>query len=341
MNTHPLVSLCVVCYNHAKYVTFCLESLWKQSYKDIEILILDDGSTDNSAEMIRTLQAKSPCPIQFFAQSNSGKIGKNFNTLFRQAKGKYISLIAADDALLPDAISKKVSIMEQDANVQFVINSHIQRIDEYHTPMGPVWKMNLDKIKHPTAQDTLNLEFNEMHSYYLQGSLFRKSVLQAVNYFDEDMTADDIILRTKLARFLLQNPLFTFHTLHEVACLYRAHATNTSANLTRQLFSIGAYLDKYWPSAHVSRNFRDLVLNTFANEKDRIALYEQVSPIQSVRQVLSSISRQDILGPQGVCYKRKKIAGVLEIVTYKNMGTQTKLIRLWGRTLYQKISSYC
>ena len=200
--------------------------------------------------------------------------------------------------------------------------------------------MSLDQIQHPTAQDTLNLEFNEMHSYYLQGSLFRKSALEAVNYFDEDMTADDIILRTKLARFLLQHPPFTFHTLHAVSCLYRTHTTNTSANLSRQLISIGTYLDKYWPAARVSRNFRDLVLNTFADEHNRPALYQRVRPIESVWQVLSTLPQQDVLSPQGVCYKRRNLAGIIEIVTYKDKGVQTKYVRLLGKTIYTQTTPY-
>ena len=332
---NPLVSICVVSYNHAKFIPFCIHSLWNQIYKNIEILVLDDGSSDNSVQVLNSLKQTSPCPMTIVAQPNSGNIGKNFNTLLKAANGKYISIISADDALLPEAISKKVQIMEENSQVQFVINSQIQRIDEHNNYFDSVFKMTLDKIKVPSAQDTLFLDFHEIHSYYLQGSLFTKSILMEIGGYDEQMTADDIVLRTKLARFLLQHSTFTFVTLHEVSCLYRTHLSNTSANLSRQLISVATYLDKYWPHKIPSPNFRDLVLNTFANTPNRHLLYTQVQGLQAVQYILRDLPTQDFLADTGVCYKKKSLlGGLLQIHTYKHLGAQYKACMFCGHKLF-------
>lgn len=252
-----LVSVCVVSYNHEKFIEYCINSIWKQEYKNIEILVLDDGSVDNSVKICNELKKNSPCPMTIISQPNSGNAGKNFNKLFKIAKGKYISIIAADDALFPDAISKKVEIMENDNSIQYVINSKIQAINGNNELIDYI-PMSLDQIEKPLASNILNLEFNEIHSYYIQGALFRKTVIEAVNGFDEDMLADDIVLRTKFALYIKENPQYNFVTLHEPACYYRRHDSNISNNIIRQLTAVSMYFDKYWKNEHPSKGIMKL-----------------------------------------------------------------------------------
>lgn len=243
-----LVSICLLSYNHERFIEYCIESIWNQEYKNIEILVLDDGSKDNSVTLLNKLKEKSPCKMQVFSQENSGCIGGNFNKLIKQAKGEYISFIACDDALFKDAISKKIEIMEKDKKIQFVINSQIQWINNDNKYYPTVQKMNLDKIENPTAKDILYFEFNELHSYFIQGCLYKKSIIDKVEGFDEDMISDDMVLRTKLSNYLVEHQELNFVTLHEPACLYRRHETNISSNSAWQAKSIFLFLTKYMPN---------------------------------------------------------------------------------------------
>ena len=252
---NPLVSVCIVSYNHGVFTGYCINSIENQDYKNIEILVLDDGSKDNSVEILQNLKSKSSYPFEIIAQENSGCIGANFNKLINRAKGKYLIIMAADDALYPDAISKKVEIMENDNSVQFVINSQIQRIDENNNLLAPTAKQDipLDSIENPTAEKILELEYENIHSYFIQGCLFRKSIIDAVGGFDEDMIADDIVLRTKLARCINENPNLKFATLHEPACYYRKHSSSVSSDMTRQIKSVALYFNKYWDKKYSDR----------------------------------------------------------------------------------------
>lgn len=257
--SEPLVSICALSYNHQDYIKFAIDSFLNQEYKNIEILALDDGSVDDSLKILKELADNSPVEFRVISQKNSGCIGKNFNTMLNQAKGKYVMFIAFDDAILPSAISKKVEIMESDNNVQFVINSQIQSIDENNNYTDAVAKMPLDDIEQPNYNDILRLDYEKVHSYFIQGCLYRKELVDIIGGFDDDMIADDIILRTKTALYLKDHPDKKFITLHQKDCLYRRHSSNISCNMVRQAKSVLQYLDRY----HQDKKSPKMLKNTY------------------------------------------------------------------------------
>ena len=242
-----LVSICCVSYNHARFIEQAVRSFWEQDYKNIEILALDDGSSDNSLEVLNRLKEISPCPMEVFGQANSGSIPKNYNFLMKKARGKYITVISLDDMLLKNAIASKVETMENDENVQFVINTKMMNTNfEKNESYESI--LNIDKLENITAQDILDEDFYHIHSYTVQGSVYRKSILEAVGYFDEDMIADDLVLRTKTARYVLEHPDYKIGIERISAVNYRKHDTNVSSNLALQLRSVAMFYQKYYPN---------------------------------------------------------------------------------------------
>lgn len=255
----PLVSICALSFNHQNYIKFAIESFFNQKYKNIEILALDDGSNDNSLKILNDLSKISPFSMKVISQANSGNIGANFNNLLKLAKGKYITFIALDDALLANAISDKVEVMESDDSIEFVINSQIQTIDENNNYTDSISKMPLDEILNPTAYDIYNLDYEKIHSYFIQGALYKKDLLLKIGAFDEDMLADDIVLRTKTAKYLIENPDKKLVCFHKKDCLYRRHSANISANMVRQAKSVIQYLDRY----HKGKKSPKMLKNTY------------------------------------------------------------------------------
>ena len=110
MNNNPLLSVCCVSYNHEKFIPKCLESIWNQDYKNIEIVVVDDGSSDNSVNILENLKSKSPFPMTILTQQNTGNIGKNFNRAINSAKGKFIAFISCDDFFYEDMASSQIDI---------------------------------------------------------------------------------------------------------------------------------------------------------------------------------------------------------------------------------------
>ncbi|MBV6645362.1 MAG: glycosyltransferase family 2 protein, partial [Cyclobacteriaceae bacterium] len=95
MSNQPLVSIICLCYNHEKYVRQAVESALNQTYPLIEVIIIDDHSTDNSLQMIEKLQQSYP---QLRVLSNEENMGncKSFNKALKLAKGEFIIDLAAD-----------------------------------------------------------------------------------------------------------------------------------------------------------------------------------------------------------------------------------------------------
>ena len=97
----PLVTILVPCFNHQDYVRETIESIVKQTYKNIELIVIDDGSTDNSPLILAELSQKYN--FYFEHQKNIG-VSATLNKGIKMAKGEYISTIASDDLITPDKI---------------------------------------------------------------------------------------------------------------------------------------------------------------------------------------------------------------------------------------------
>ncbi len=103
-----MVSIIIPCYNHEKYISDCLQSVINQTYKDIEVIICDDCSKDNSFDIIKSwekkLRNRFKNVIIYQNEINLG-VTKNLNEMIKRSQGDYIKSIASDDMLTPDAIN--------------------------------------------------------------------------------------------------------------------------------------------------------------------------------------------------------------------------------------------
>jgi glycosyltransferase involved in cell wall biosynthesis len=106
--SQPLVSVIIPSYNYLKYISQCIESVQSQDYPNIELIIVDDGSTDGSFEFLQMLNSK----IKIVHQSNQGvSIARNRGLL--EATGEYIAFLDADDYWEPSKISKQLAVLKQ------------------------------------------------------------------------------------------------------------------------------------------------------------------------------------------------------------------------------------
>ena len=245
--SNKLLSVCCLSYNHEQYIEKCIKSIWNQNYDNIEILALDDGSTDNSINVLNSLKDISPIPMKVFTQENSGNIGKNFNKLFNEAKGEFIAVIACDDEFIPNTFHKKVSLMSDNKNLAFICDSQIIAIDENDNTIDNYPTLKLETLDNPSIQDILELDYSELGSFYMQGAIFRKPIVNKISGFDEDMICDDIVFRTKYARYILNYPEYSCKVFNEPGVYYRRHSSNISSNSGRQIKGVIEYLNKYWP----------------------------------------------------------------------------------------------
>jgi glycosyltransferase involved in cell wall biosynthesis len=115
MTQKPILSVIIASYNHQDYIVETLKSLEKQTFQDFEIIVIDDGSTDNTVQTIRSF----PSRAQLFTQNNQGVVAAR-NRGVALAAGKYLCFVDSDDVVQPDRFEKQVRLMEQDSGIGMV-----------------------------------------------------------------------------------------------------------------------------------------------------------------------------------------------------------------------------
>lgn len=182
----PLVSVICVSHNHGLYVRQALDSVANQTYQHVELLIVDDASMDNTVEVIMEWLSRHPQAKFFPLKNNAGNCAA-FNTAFREAKGKYIIDLSADDELLAPRIAEGVAVLEQrqEVGVQF---SDAEILDASGNRMG----FHSDKFPHASIPQ--GMIFREVLSRYFINSptmMIRKSLLDELGGYDESLAYED------------------------------------------------------------------------------------------------------------------------------------------------------
>src|SRR6476660_4851457 len=108
-----LVSVIVPCYNHAQYLSKALESVLVQTYNNWECIIINDGSTDNTKEVVADF-CERDTRFRYLYQQNKG-LANARNTGLKLSTGEYIQLLDADDAILKTKFEKQIALMESDS----------------------------------------------------------------------------------------------------------------------------------------------------------------------------------------------------------------------------------
>lgn len=106
----PLVSVIIPTYNSAQYLQETIESVLSQSWQNFEIIVVDDGSTDNTHEILRGIQSDK---IQYVRQGNSGGPSKPRNVGIHRARGKYVALFDSDDLMAKEKLEEAVGFLER------------------------------------------------------------------------------------------------------------------------------------------------------------------------------------------------------------------------------------
>lgn len=108
-----MVSVVIPTYNQAGFVRETIDSVLAQDYPKLQIIVTDDGSTDDTAQIIREYALQYPDKVVAVVNEKNTGIPANFNRGFRQVKGEYIAWLGGDDLMLPGKISKQVRLMQQ------------------------------------------------------------------------------------------------------------------------------------------------------------------------------------------------------------------------------------
>ncbi len=124
INPAPVVSVCIPTYNRKDYLKENLQSVFAQTYKDYEVVVVDDGSTDGTEEMIKS----TGYPVRYYWVDHTGQYAAR-NKLIELARGKYITFVDSDDLLFPDTIERLVKTIDAHGSDVLAYGAHVG-IDE-------------------------------------------------------------------------------------------------------------------------------------------------------------------------------------------------------------------
>jgi len=126
-----LVSICIPTYNGSKFISEAIDSALCQTYGNLEIIISDDASNDNTLAILDSYKHNVDVPVKIFYHKPNG-IGANWNNCIRKAKGKYIKFLFQDDILMPTCIEEMVDVIESDNRVGLVASKRELIVEDSH-----------------------------------------------------------------------------------------------------------------------------------------------------------------------------------------------------------------
>ncbi|MBF4466105.1 glycosyltransferase [Flavobacterium sp. LC2016-12] len=222
MQHKSLVTIICLCYNQEKYVVKSLFSAIHQDYPFIEVIVVDDFSTDNSKEVIQKWLIDYP-EIQFIANETNLGSTKSFNKALKLAKGEYIIDLACDDILLPKCVSLQLKAFEvslfKNLGVVYGNAKLINEKGDFYFYYFPVDSHKKTIEKRATGDIYLSV-ITGGNSICSVSSMVKKSVFDALNGYDENLAYEDLDLWIRASR------VYDFDYIDEVLIKKRISTTS-------------------------------------------------------------------------------------------------------------------
>ncbi len=202
MQQNSLVSVICLCYNHSDFVIESLQSVINQSYKNIELIIVDDCSNDNSVAVIKKW-LKNFSEIQFIANDKNLGNTKAFNKAVQFAKGEYIIDLAADDILLPNCVILQVEKFEKSKYKNLgLVYGNCENIYENGGFDSYYFEVDSNKkvIEKRITGDIYKTVISTGKGICSVTALIKKDVFDAIGGYDESLAYEDLDFWIRLSR---------------------------------------------------------------------------------------------------------------------------------------------
>lgn len=229
----PLVSVVVTAYNRANTITRTVQSILNQTYNNIEIIIVDDGSTDNTNELIEKIEDKR---IRIFRHPKNGGVIAAKNTALDNIKGEWFVFVDSDDEIIPEAIETLIKIpLEFDKEVTAI-----------------------DSGAFETVSNKLSEQSFKSDQYVDEGTIIRecrgdvwgmtKTSLIGSDRLNENLPGwEDILwykVNARAKRYYIHKQLYIYHTEGADRISKKHHDLNSKSKTYKALLNEGFFLDR-------------------------------------------------------------------------------------------------
>jgi teichuronic acid biosynthesis glycosyltransferase TuaG len=244
----PLVSIIMPAYNAEKFIEESINSVIGQTFTNWELVIIDDGSIDNTADIVKR-HAINDHRIKYFYQEN-GRQGKARNAGLKNSKGAFIAFLDADDLWLPDKLTIQVNELSSLSNIDLLFTQGYKIISgepaAYDVLVKDLWdRKDLSHL----------IDYNQIP---ILSVLVKREILFAVNCFTEDHNIQNLEDYHLWLKLFINN--YKFKSLAARTFLYRIHEDQNTFNNSNYIFqSFYTYKDIYY--SFEDETVRKLIIN--------------------------------------------------------------------------------
>jgi len=219
---NKLVSIIIPSYNNAEFIADALESVFNQTYSNFEILIVDDGSTDDTKALLAKYAASYPKKIRCSYIENSGA-GTARNIGLKQAKGEYVAYLDADDVWLPHKLETQLTVFEERPEVDLIFsNSHL--VDSKGASLNKLYVKPFEFNFRP--EQLFERLLTERDFIPFSSIILKRSIIDDIGLFDESLrSSGDLEWLLRIVR------KYKAIGINDVLAKYRIHDTAISKNI--------------------------------------------------------------------------------------------------------------
>jgi glycosyltransferase involved in cell wall biosynthesis len=259
-----LVSVVIPCYNHAQFLAQAIESALGQSYSNFEITVVDDGSTDATAEVVRRYSS-----VQYVYQENAG-LSSARNTGLRRSRGGFLVFLDADDRLLPHALETGVSCMHEHPECAFV-SGHCRVIDSE----GAI--LPSPRQHHVEREHDLKLLRGSTYIWCPATVLYQRHIFDFVHGFDPALNpVANYDLHLRITRD------FPVYSHNHVIAEYRQYRSNMSRDVSAMERAALAAHGAQWDFVKANSRYREAYDAGARFWKNDYPFQQMVSRIQEI-----------------------------------------------------------
>ena len=258
----PLVTVIIASYNHARYIEQSILSVINQTYKNIELLVIDDGSKDESPALLTRLQAQHGFDLKL--QANQG-LARTLNEAIARAEGDLIVPFGSDDIMFPHRIVTQVAYMQGKPEVG-ICSANIETIDQDGKVMGAREQRNRNLPFRRLNFDDLFLD--RKPGPMAATLMLRREALEKVGGFHDKIRLEDVYIELSIA-----HAGYYIDVLGEPLAQYRDHPTNTFKNgrfMVDNVLSTYAVFKDHPQYEQVCMKFRNSMVLKYANRDKQL-----------------------------------------------------------------------
>lgn len=261
-----LVSVIIPSYNHASYIEESVKSVWNQTYQNIELLVVDDGSSDTSVSIIRELEKNSPIPMRVVAKENEG-LCRTLNKALEEVSGDYICVLASDDVMLPEKTEIQVGFMEVNTDITMCCGHYIVMTENDEISFE-------NKIGEITFRELLS-----RNRIAAVTCMLRRADLLKLGGYDEQSYIEDWDLWLRISN---KGKIYCInHTLAK----YRQHESNASSNKKKMLEAKYYILNKWKESPFYREGLREVYvfhLSILKTQRNFVRIFQMLIEFPSL-----------------------------------------------------------